>query len=93
MARSGEVEIPAPNLEPETYTQFEIGLKSRALGIDGGFSAFYMDIRDQIKRFPTNEVTPDDEIVVDKANVGDGYLWGLEVTLVYELGWGLSLRG
>jgi len=77
-ARTNEFEIPAPGLDPEYYTQLELGIKGTTRTLSVQFSAYYTIIRDQILRVPTNQTTPDGETIVTKANVGDGYVWGLE---------------
>jgi hemoglobin/transferrin/lactoferrin receptor protein len=77
-ARTNEFEVPAPGLDPEHYMQFELGIKGQTDRLSLMFSGYYTDIRDQITRVPTGETTPDGDTVVTKANVGDGYAWGLE---------------
>ena len=78
-ARSNEFEVPAPDLDPEYFTQFEIGVKGvgPTLRIDASF--YYTLVRDQIQRFLTGNTNPDGENEVTKANVGDGYIWGFEL--------------
>ena len=78
-ARSNEFEIPAPGLDPEHYLSFELGVKGRTKTLTVEVSLFYTDIRDQIVRVPTGDVNTDGEALVTKANVGDGYVYGIEV--------------
>jgi hemoglobin/transferrin/lactoferrin receptor protein len=94
LARSGELETPAPNLDPEYYTSFEIGTKARIepwhLSL---FAAYYYTlIDDQIVRFPTGRVI-DGANEVTKANVGDGYTQGVEVGAEWKFYPGFTLFG
>lgn len=77
-ARSNEFEIPAPGLDPEYFTQFEIGAKGRTPTLSLQSSLFYTIIRDEIIRVPTGDLTTDGEEIITKANVGDGWTWGFE---------------
>jgi hemoglobin/transferrin/lactoferrin receptor protein len=78
-ARSNEFEVPAPGLDPEHYVSFEIGTKARPGAFSGQVAVFYTLIRDQIERFPTGNTNADGEFEVSKANLGDGYLYGIEM--------------
>lgn len=78
-ARSNEFETPAPGLDPEDYVQFEIGAKGRKSTFNVQLSLFYTLIHDQIVRVPTGSTNTDGEAEVTKANVGDGWLWGIEL--------------
>jgi hemoglobin/transferrin/lactoferrin receptor protein len=90
VARSGEVEVPAPGLRPERALQLEAGLKWRSERVAGQLAYFYTSVDDQIMRFPTGERAADGWIV-EKANVGDGHYEGVELHADFELGRGLSL--
>ncbi len=77
-ARTNEFEIPAPGLDPEYYTSFEVGFKGQSETFGWQASYFYTLIDDMIVRFPTgNLVGADFEIT--RANVGDGYVNGIEL--------------
>ena len=77
-ARSGEFEIPAPGLDPEEYISYEIGLKAEQEDVSLQTSWFYTDISDQILRFPTGNTNAQGDREVTKANIGDGYIQGIE---------------
>lgn len=79
VARSGEAEVPSPGLSPEHYTGYEIGTKVRTERLSVQASWFYTDIEDQILRFPTGTTNPSGDPIVTKANVGDGYIQGVEL--------------
>lgn len=79
LTEPGFQEIPAPDLEPEYFTSLEVGLKSTTNRFSGQVSAFYTDVRDMIDRFSNGEVTADGDLVIEKANVGDGEIWGVEI--------------
>jgi hemoglobin/transferrin/lactoferrin receptor protein len=82
-ARSGEQEIAAPGLDEETYTGYEVGTKVRSGRVHGQLTYYYTDIEDQIQRFP---VDPSGQpITVTKANVGDGWIEGIEFQYGIEL--------
>jgi len=93
LARSGEQEVPSTDLDPERYISVEAGLRGR--WEKWGFSAsyYYTDIRDMIVRFPTGEVTGDGDTVVTRANVGDGYLQGVELSLDWNFYEGFTAHG
>ena len=77
-ARTDEFEVPSPGLDPEYFLQYELGLRRRGPVFSGEVSVFYTDIRDQIVRVPTGDVTPDGDFVITKENAGDGYAYGVE---------------
>ena len=85
VARSGELEIPAPNLDPEDYVSFEAG--SKFLVEDWGLQAYasyhYTLIDGMIVRFPTGD-TIDGDPVVTKDNIGDGFVHGVELGLAWN---------
>ena len=94
LARSGELETPAPNLDPEYYTSFEIGTKAQIepwhLSI---FAAYYYTlIDDQIVRYPTGRVI-DGANEVTKANIGDGFTHGVEFATEWKFYPGFTLFG
>jgi hemoglobin/transferrin/lactoferrin receptor protein len=77
-ARSNEFEIPAPDLDPEYYTSFELGVKTRSNTWSSQVALFHTLIRDQILRFPTGDTNSSGEIEVTKDNVGNGSVEGVE---------------
>ncbi|HYC57266.1 MAG TPA: TonB-dependent receptor [Candidatus Binatia bacterium] len=82
-ARSGELEIPSPGLDPEEYLSFEVGTKATYGGAGFQGAYFYTDITDMIVRTPTgNTVGTDFEVT--KTNVGDGYVHGVELAADYS---------
>jgi hemoglobin/transferrin/lactoferrin receptor protein len=83
IALSNEIETPSPNLKPENYVSIETGTKTDL----GKFSAqgafFYTVINDMIVRYPTG-VTITGLNEVQKANVGDGNIYGFEFKVNYQ---------
>jgi hemoglobin/transferrin/lactoferrin receptor protein len=77
-ARSGEVEIPSPGLDPEEFVQYEAGLKSRTDRWEGQVAYYYTDIHNYIDRVPTGNVVSGGR-EVRKDNTGDGYIQGVEL--------------
>ena len=84
IALSNEIETPSPNLKPENYVSIETGAKTD----QGRFSAqgafFYTIINDMIVRYQTG-VTITGLNEVQKANVGDGSIYGFEFKADYSL--------
>lgn len=84
-ARSNEFEIPSPGLDPEHYISYELGVKTRSERLSTEVSLFYTDIEDQIVRFPTGNVNGMGQFEITKDNVGDGYVYGVELGAAWEL--------
>ncbi len=78
-ARSGEIETPVTNLDPEWFITYEAGLKSSYENVEGQLAWFYTDINDMIIRAATGNIVDGDREVTKK-NVGFGYLTGLELS-------------
>ncbi|MBI3268466.1 MAG: TonB-dependent receptor [Planctomycetes bacterium] len=79
IAGSGDLETPSPGLEPEEYVTVEVGAKVRALGgrLETGLSYFFTDIDGMLVRTPTG-VRIGNLTEVVRANVGDGWMKGVE---------------
>ena len=92
IARSGEREVPSPGLDPEHYTAFELGTKTRLHGIHISASYFHTLVDNQISRFPTGQIL-DGEPVVQRANVGDGFIHGIELGATCPLPRGFTAFG
>ncbi len=94
LARSGELETPAPNLDPEHFISFEIGTKADIQAINASLYAsyYYTLIDDQIVRFPTGRLV-DGLTEVTRANVGDGFIQGVEVGAEWRFYPGFTLFG
>lgn len=82
-ARSNEIETAAPDLDPEKYVTYEIGLKTRHDKLSSQIAYFYTDIKDMIVRTPTGRVVDGDNEVTKK-NAGNGYVQGIEVSLSWR---------
>jgi hemoglobin/transferrin/lactoferrin receptor protein len=76
-ARTNEIETPSPGLDPENYVACEIGVKAQYPRTRFEIACFYTDIRDMIVRYPTGAII-DGDAEVQKANVGDGFVTGIE---------------
>jgi hemoglobin/transferrin/lactoferrin receptor protein len=86
IARSGEVEVAATGLQPEHYLGYEVGTKVRSDDLAMQMAWYYTDIEDQILRFPTGQIDPGTGFpIVTKANVGDGYVQGVELDASWRL--------
>jgi len=84
IALSGEIETPSPDLEPEKFTTVEFGVEGRSGELETRAATYVTFIDDMIVRFPTgNVVAGANEI--QKANVGDGRMQGVDVGVLYHL--------
>ena len=77
-ARSNEFEIPSPDLDPETFLSYELGLRAANETHSGELSLYYTDVQDLIIRRPTGNTNSDGEAEITKENAGDGYVLGVE---------------
>ncbi len=84
IARSGELETPSPNLEPERYLSYETGIKTRYDRFSAQAAYYYTVIDDMIVRKPTGEVIGKNREVI-KTNAGSGYVQGVEFSGSYKL--------
>lgn len=76
-ARSNEIETPVSILEPEYFTSYEVGVKSRFHHFSTTLTYYYTDIDSMIVRAPTGRLI-DGLNEVTKKNSGDGYVQGVE---------------
>ncbi|MBL8841351.1 MAG: TonB-dependent receptor [Planctomycetes bacterium] len=92
IALSGEIETPTPGLDPEQFTTLELGGLHRFDRLETRAAVYYTLIRDMIVRFPTgNVVSGANEI--QKANVGDGSAWGLDLGATWRIDAAWSIGG
>ena len=80
VARSGEVELPTPDLDPERFLHYEVGLRRHQGAVTGELTLWYTDADDLISRKPTGAFL-DGEPTVTKTNAASGHLWGVEAGL------------
>ena len=90
--RSNEIETPVPNLDPERFLTYEIGIKTQSGRLSGSLSYFYTDVRDLILRTPTGRMF-DGLNEVTKQNVGDGYVQGVEISGNFQVTDMISIFG
>ncbi len=90
VARSNEIEIPSFNLEPENFITYEAGIKSKFSSWKGELSYFFTSINDMIIRYPSGD-TIEGNLEVKKANVGDGFVHGVESRISFNLVKALSI--
>ena len=92
IARSNELEVPSPGLDPERFLAYELGVRRHAARLEGGLTLFYTDVEGMIIRVPTGR-TIDRSFEVVKRNAGDGSIRGAELELRADLREDLSLFG
>jgi hemoglobin/transferrin/lactoferrin receptor protein len=85
IARSSELELPAPDLKPERYLSYELGSK---IGDVNNWMAeiwlFKTNIENMIIRTPTGDINSDGSRTVTKKNAGKGYVQGVELDSFYR---------
>ncbi len=80
VARTKEIEIPSPNLEPEHFLSYEIGAKAEYQDFTLQASYFYTVIEGLIVRQPTGRlIGPKKDVEVTKINAGSGFVHGVEL--------------
>ncbi|MEZ5978964.1 MAG: TonB-dependent receptor [Planctomycetota bacterium] len=92
-ARSNEFEIPSPGLDPEHYLTFELGARAANERASGELAVFYTDIDDMIVRFPTGNTNGSGDFEITKDNIGDGWIYGVELSGAFELADDFTLFG
>ncbi len=85
-SRSGEAEIPAPDLDPERFLTIETGASLSGDRWQGGGALWYTFVKGLIVRFPTGDIDSNGDSIVTKDNAGDGYSVGLEFFADYRFG-------
>jgi len=90
IARSGELELPSTGLRPERFTSYEFGVKANHQRVSGQAAYFYTRIDNMIDRVPADDRATPGVIEVRKANVGQGFVHGIELSGQIELGHGWS---
>ena len=83
-ARSNEIEVPAPGLDPEDFITFELGARLRWKGLEAEAAYFITRMNDVIIRQPTPMMIGM-ETVVTKRNAGDGIMQGITLNLRYDI--------
>jgi hemoglobin/transferrin/lactoferrin receptor protein len=83
-ARSDEFEIPAPDLDPERTTTFEVGIEKQGEELAAQVAVFFTRVSDQIVRFPTGNTNDEGEFEITRDNVGDGHVGGIEMGAAWE---------
>jgi hemoglobin/transferrin/lactoferrin receptor protein len=83
-ARSNEFEIPSTDLDSEKFVSYELGVRAETERLAAQAAYFWTDVEDLITRFPTGNTRPGGETEIAKGNVGDGWIWGLELGASYR---------
>jgi hemoglobin/transferrin/lactoferrin receptor protein len=83
IARSGELEVPSPGLDPEEFILTEAGVRWDSETLSTSLAYFYTDITDMIVRAPTGRII-DGSAEVEKRNAGDGYVQGIEFAMNWQ---------
>jgi hemoglobin/transferrin/lactoferrin receptor protein len=83
-SRSDEFEIPSLGLDSEKFLSYEAGFKWTGDRSYLSAAFFRTRIDGQIERFPTGRVV-DGEMEITKANIGDGWVQGAELSLDHRL--------
>jgi len=78
-ARTDEIETPSPDVDPEYFVAYEVGLKLQKERLTAEAAYYYTDIEDMIVRTPTGRMIEEDNEVT-KQNAGNGYVQGVELS-------------
>jgi hemoglobin/transferrin/lactoferrin receptor protein len=82
-ARTDEIETPSPDLDPEHFVSYEVGMKVGTPDRSAQIAYFYTDIDGMIVRTPTGRMIEED-YEVTKKNAGGGYVQGVELDARYR---------
>jgi hemoglobin/transferrin/lactoferrin receptor protein len=83
-------DIPSEGLDPETFHTFDLGVRAKYSSWQASAFGFYTIIDDFIGRVPS-ALTPADlglppgTVILEKDNLGDGWVYGFEIALAYRL--------
>lgn len=83
-SRSDEIESAATGLDPEKFTNYEIGLKHRGGPVQFSAAAFHTVLDEYITSTPTGRVI-DGQRQVTKQNSAEGYVQGLQGEIEWRL--------
>jgi hemoglobin/transferrin/lactoferrin receptor protein len=78
IARTKEIETPAPDLKPERFLSYEVGAKAEYNDFALHAAYFYTTIEDLIVRQPTGKIIGGNNEVTKK-NAGQGFVHGVEL--------------
>jgi len=92
IARSGEQEVPALNLEPEHFLSLEGGVKTKHGRFATEAAYFHTFISDMVVGVRTGQ-SINGAAVVNKSNSGDGNIHGVELAAQVDLSAGFVLWG
>jgi hemoglobin/transferrin/lactoferrin receptor protein len=88
IARSGELEIPSPDVSPESFLTVEAGISAEKGPLLATLSLYRTDISGMIVRTPTGRILSigdEDWYEVAKRNAGDGWVHGIEASASLRL--------
>lgn len=88
IARSGELEVASPNLDPEKFVTFETGWKFNADVLSFEVAYYYTHTEDEIIRTPTGRTIDREGSLLNevaKTNAGNGYIQGAEVSVRWSI--------
>ena len=93
-ARSGEIETPVADLDPEQFVSVDAGVREAGERLSGELAGYHTWINDLIVRTPTGEIV-DGAQEVTKRNAGRGFVQGVELALRYQMheDWQLRAQG
>ncbi|MDA3798354.1 MAG: TonB-dependent receptor [Kiritimatiellae bacterium] len=93
-ARTDEFNVPQPeDIKAENFLSYEIGGHLSYGNLFGQAAIYYTDIDGAMVSTFSGEYTDDDEKIMEMSNDSDGYVWGFEVALGYNILENLLLHG
>lgn len=91
-ARTNELEVFSPGLDPEDFYTFELGGRAEYEGFAIDLNYYLTVVDGLIIRQPTAQVIGGETVVV-KRNAGDGIIQGIELATSYEFSQGWTAFG
>jgi hemoglobin/transferrin/lactoferrin receptor protein len=92
VARTNEVEVPVPGLDPEKFLSFEVGVHVDEDSWQGTLALWHTRGDDLIIRRPTTQLIGGN-VVVTKSNAGEGFLQGVDLAVSKDLSSNCMLFG
>jgi hemoglobin/transferrin/lactoferrin receptor protein len=85
-ARTDEFNVPEPeDIKPENFLSYELGMHMSYGKVFGQGAVYYTDIDGAMVSTFSGEYTEDNERIMEISNDSDGYVWGFELSLGYNI--------
>ena len=92
LARSNEIETPAPGLDAEEYLLYEIGLRHQSETVEASLAYYFTHMNGQVVGVRTGRML-DGLNEITKVNAADGFVQGIEADARWEFSPGWKIFG